>query len=303
MPPEEQGKQPPICDYEGSDYQARFWDSGERHYEDEVEAIAIRRLLPKSGRLLLEVGAGAGRNTPRYQGYERIVLLDYSTTQLAQAQAKLGQGERYIYVAADAYRLPFVDGLFDTATMIRSLHHMADAPKALGQIRQVLQSGGHFLLEYASKLNLKAIVRYLLRQQEWNPFGHEPVEFIELNFNFHPTAVRTWLRELNFAIQRQLTVSHFRVGWLKRNIPIRLLVGLDALFQYTGAWWQLTPSVFLRARAIGEGPTATESSFFKCLNCGKALPLFRGDHFICTNCGTRWGNENGIYNFKEALSP
>src|SRR5512140_3757891 len=70
--PEE--KRPPVCDYEGSDYQTRFWEKGGREYEDLCEAIALRRLLPKKGQLLLELGAGAGRNTPRYQGFERVVL-------------------------------------------------------------------------------------------------------------------------------------------------------------------------------------------------------------------------------------
>ena len=51
---------PPVCDYEGSDYQTSFWDKGGRAYEDRTEAIALQRLLPKKGRLLLEVGAGAG---------------------------------------------------------------------------------------------------------------------------------------------------------------------------------------------------------------------------------------------------
>src|SRR3970040_2905310 len=63
MPPEIKTEKPPVCDYEGSDYQQRFWDQADRRYEDQVEAIAIRSLLPKSGKLLLEGGAGAGRNT------------------------------------------------------------------------------------------------------------------------------------------------------------------------------------------------------------------------------------------------
>ncbi len=100
---------PPVCDYEGSDYQSSFWDQGGREYEDRTEAIALKRLLPKHGRLMLELGAGAGRNTPRYLGFDRIVLLDYSRTQLEQAQARLGKSDQYIYVAADVYRLPFVD--------------------------------------------------------------------------------------------------------------------------------------------------------------------------------------------------
>jgi len=69
---------PPICDYEGSDYQTSFWEQGGRSYEDGAEVVALKRMMPSSGKLLLEVGAGAGRNTPRYTGFERVVLMDYS---------------------------------------------------------------------------------------------------------------------------------------------------------------------------------------------------------------------------------
>ena len=37
---------PPVCDYEGSDYRTRFWDGQGRDYEDLVERLALRRLLP-----------------------------------------------------------------------------------------------------------------------------------------------------------------------------------------------------------------------------------------------------------------
>ena len=168
---------PPICDYEGSDYQTSFWDKGGRAYEDRTEAIALQRLLPKKGRLLLELGAGAGRNTPRYHGFDRVILLDYSRTQLEQAQQRLGQSAKYFYVAADVYRLPFVDALFDGVTMIRLLHHVADVPRALLQVKNVMRPGGTFILEFANKLNLKAIFRYWLGRQKWSPFTLEPVEF------------------------------------------------------------------------------------------------------------------------------
>ena len=242
---------PPVIDYEGSDYQTRFWASGGREYEDQAEGVALQRLLPKSGKLLLELGAGAGRNTPRYTGFERVVLLDYSRTQLCQAQERLGKSDRYIYVAADVYRLPFVPGLFDAATLIRTLHHLVEPRLALGQVRQVLQPGGIFILEFANKRNFKAIARYLLGRQSWSPFSLEPVEFVPLNFDFHPKAVRSWLAESGFAIRRQLTVSHFRLGLLKRTLPVGLLVWMDSLAQWTGDLWQVTPSVFVRAAGVG----------------------------------------------------
>ena len=96
---------PPVIDYEGSDYQSTFWEKGGRDYEDQAEALALRRLLPPYGKLLLEVGAGAGRNTPRYGEFERVVLLDYSLSQLRLAQERLGRGERYVFVAAAACHL------------------------------------------------------------------------------------------------------------------------------------------------------------------------------------------------------
>ncbi len=295
---------PPICDYEGSDYQTSFWDKGGRQYEDQTEAIALRRLLPKSGRLLLELGAGAGRNTPRYRGFDRIVLLDYSRTQLEQAQQRLGRSDKYVYVAADVYRLPFVTGLFDTATMIRVLHHMADAPKALGQVKDALAADGVFILEYANKLNLKAILRYLLGRQRWSPFSLEPVEFVKLNFDFHPKAIRNWMENLGFRLEKTLTLSHFRVGLLKRIVPTGILVFLDSLFQWTGAWWQLSPSVFVKAvrREVHSVPLHQPDNvlaYFKCPDCGHSPLIDKTDYLECSDCGKKWAVKDGIYDFRE----
>jgi ubiquinone/menaquinone biosynthesis C-methylase UbiE/predicted RNA-binding Zn-ribbon protein involved in translation (DUF1610 family) len=291
---------PPICDYEGSDYQTTFWDYGGRAYEDQAEAVALRRLLPLNGKLMLEIGAGAGRNTLRYQGFERIVLLDYSLTQIQQAKARLGYSKQFIYIAANVYRLPFVDGLFDGATMIRVLHHIAEPPLALRQIRRVMRSGGTFILEFASKLHLKAIMRYAMQRQDWSPFTLEPVEFAPLNFDFHPKTVRNWLTDAGFELQRQLTVSHFRLGLLKRLVPTRLLVALDSMAQLTGNWWQLTPSVFTKSTAAGGVSNRSHDggTFFRCPTCGHDLPDETQDALICPGCGTDWPIIDGIYDFR-----
>jgi ubiquinone/menaquinone biosynthesis C-methylase UbiE len=295
-------QQPPVCDYEGSDYQVRFWDHGGREYEDRCEVIALRRLMPKSGHLLLELGAGAGRNTARYRGFERIVLLDYSRSQLRLAQEHLGQDDRYVYVAADIYRLPFVDGLFDGATMIRTLHHMADAPAALRQVRNVIQPGAAFILEYANKRNLKAILRYALRQQAWSPFDRQPVQFVPLNFDFHPKAIRSWLNQASFFIEKSLAVSYFRIGFLKRSIPVNILSGLDSLVQWSGALGAFSPSVFLRAKAMGQTlnrqAPGDVNSFFKCPECGQAPLAITRSKIACPACQRKWRITEGIYDFR-----
>jgi ubiquinone/menaquinone biosynthesis C-methylase UbiE len=292
---------PPICDYEGSDYQTRFWEQGGREYEDLAEAIALKRLLPQGGRLLLELGAGAGRNTPRYANFERVVLLDYSHTQLEQAQQRLGRESRYIYVAADVYQLPFAAGLFDAATMIRVIHHLAEAPQALHQIRRTLQPGAAFILEFANKQNLKAILRYALRRQAWSPFSPEPVEFAALNFDFHPGEMRRWLKDAGFVIYRQLTVSHFRMGLLKRLFPASLLAKMDGFASAaTGSLWQLTPSVFVGARANAEGTVAQPGQFFRCPACENTNLAETNAAVHCQGCGRDWPVVDGIYDFRVA---
>jgi ubiquinone/menaquinone biosynthesis C-methylase UbiE len=301
---EEAMNQRPICDYEGSDYQRSFWGGGARDYEDFCEARVLKRLLPKGGRLLLELGAGAGRNTPRYTGFGRLVLLDYSRTQLQQARERLGGSDHCLFVAADVYNIPFVPGLFDAATMIRTLHHLSDPPAALREIRRVLQPNSFFLLEYANKRNLKAVLRYLLRLQSWNPFSPESVEYLPLNFDFHPGSVRRWLQEAGFRTVTQATVSHFRISWLKKAVPARLLSYLDYLLGYTGNLWQLSPSVFVRTQTDSSG-AAKPSGFFRCPACnGSDLrddPSPPCRSLRCDQCRRRYPVRDGIYDFKEPL--
>lgn len=293
---------PPVCDYEGSNYQAEFWGQGERDYEDRAERIALKAMLPARGRLFLEIGAGAGRLTPLLAAFDHVVLMDYSRTQMQQARARLGDGERFTYVAANVYNLPFVPGVFDGASMIRVMHHLADGPAALKEIRGVLGVDSTFILEFANKQNLKAIFRYWLHRQEWNPFSPEPVEFVKLNFDFHPRAMRQWLGEAGFAVAAQRTVSHYRLGLLKRLIPAGLLAAADGLVQPTGAWWQLSPSVFVKC-VVKEGKKKEIKEIreiFCCPNCKSGLSR-SDDALECYCCGRRWGIKDGIYDFKDPL--
>jgi ubiquinone/menaquinone biosynthesis C-methylase UbiE len=295
----------PVCDYEGSNYQSEFWDTGQRDYEDRAERIALKAFLPASGQRVLEIGAGAGRLTPMLDMYKQVVLLDYSRTQLQQARARLGDSPRYTFVAANVYQLPFAPGAFDGTTMIRVIHHLADAPAALKEIRSVLAPGGMFILEFANKQNWKAIFRYLLRRQSWSPFTPEPVEFVKLNFDFHPTTIRKWLNEVGFNIKAQRTVSHYRIGLLKRLFPASFLASLDAMVQPTGALMQFTPSVFVKSVAqggIGSQLNAQMNvrEIFRCPTC-KGTLNGDGEILVCES-GHKWGYQDGVYDFKEPIS-
>lgn len=302
---------PNICDYEGSNYRTEFWEGQGRNYEDRVERVALQRLLTESGQRFLEIGAGFGRLTDEYTSFRQIVLLDYSFSHLLDAKNRLGSmGDRYVFVAADAYRMPFRPGIFDGASMIRTIHHMSDVPAALSQVRQVLAPDGVFILEHANKRNLKAMVRYALGRQDWNPYHRKPVEFVELNFDFHPDYIRDMLRATGFSIKRRLPVSFFRLARLKSMLPTGILVNADSILQHTGLL--ITPSVFVKAIATGGRETVPFGQFAPDntnipMHDVDALfaepetgaPLEReGNYMISRQTGARYEIREGIYDFK-----
>jgi len=292
---------PPVCDYEGSDYRARFWEGGARDYEDRVERVALRRLMPPVGKTLIEVGAGFGRLADEYRGYDEVVLFDYSRTLLREAQAHLGDDPRFIYVAGNWYQMPFVAGLFETIVQIRTLHHAADVPALFRQLFRIARPRSTYVLEFASKHHLKSVLRYWAKKQTWSPFTLEPEEFVELNFDFHPHWIREQLKVVGFVPGRTLTVSHFRLDFLKRTVPTQALVTMDSLAQLTGNWWQLTPSVFMRNRHLSIGETAEPGTFFACPECQTALPEQDNELLVCSGCGRRWQVKDSLYDFKEPV--
>ncbi len=291
---------PQVIDYEGSDYQQRFWEQGGRAYEDLAERSALRKLLPPDGRRLAEFGAGFGRLADLYDGYEQVLLVDYSRSLLRQAQARLGVGGRFIYVAANLYKLPLAAGAVDAAVMVRVMHHLADVPAALAQIRRAIAPGGHFVAEYASKRHLKSIARYALRRQDWSPFDQTPYEFVPLNFDFHPAWMTKQLQAAGFQIDQELAVSHFRLPLLKRAISAATLAAMDSAVQEVGARWKLTPSVFVRCAAPGERPASLPAELFRCPECAGALTPGQ-DSLDCAACGRRWPAIDHLYDFKEPL--
>ncbi len=290
-----------LCNYEGSHYRTEFWGQG-REYEDAAERVALRRLLPPVGTRLIDIGGGYGRLVPLYGGYEQVVIFDYALSQLRQAQQLWGTGgadehPRYVYVAGDFYKLPFAPGAFQTVVMVRTLHHASDAPAVLHGVSEILQPGGQFILEFANKRNLKAILRHLFRRQAWSPFERQPVEFVPLNFDFHPAWIAQLLTQEGLQIQERLAVSTFRIHALKRLVPTELLVTLDRLCQPLGNLLPLSPSVFVRCRANTVTPRPAAADLFRCPACSGPLDRREGG-LVCIGCDTLFPIEDGIYNFK-----
>lgn len=291
----------PVCDYEGSNYRTRFWDGQGRDYENQVERIALRRLMAPAGANLIDIGAGFGRLADEFGGYQQVVLFDYSRSLLREAQTRLGHDSRFLFVAGNWYKMPFVAGLFETMVQVRTIHHAQDVPALFAQLARIARPGGHYILEFANKRNLKAMVRYGLGRQKWSPFTPEPVEFAPLNFDFQRQWMGQQLAQAGFRPGRVLTVSNFRLELLKKIVPISWLVGLDRLLQPAGRWWQLSPSLFVHNHHPQQGQMARPGTFFACPECQTPLGPIQDNQLNCDGCGRRWAIRDGLYDFKEPI--
>lgn len=299
----------PVIDYEHSQYRADFWVGQGRQYEDAVERLAIRRLLPTHGGRIAEIGAGFGRLADLYTGYEQVILFDYSRTLLQEAARDLGQDRRFVFIAGNLYSLPLASGILDSLVMVRVMHHLADVPAALQQLRRVMHRHSVGVIEFANKRNLKALARWVAQRQSWSPLDEKPVEFVELNYDFHPAWMEKHFVEAGLHIERRYAVSHFRLSAIKKRVNAETLARIDSWLFAIGGTYPLAPSVFLRANAPEGGArvnfTTGEQALAHLLRCPicAAEPLNRlgEDRVQCTVCRRQFACREGVWDLKEAL--
>lgn len=108
-----------------------------------------------SGRLL-DIGCGDGENLLRFVGLPAYrVGLEVSWSRLRQARQ-----QRLDVLQASGERLPFPDAAFDMIYVAHVLHHIADYPAVLAEIRRCLAPGGVlFLVETVTDHPLLRLAR------------------------------------------------------------------------------------------------------------------------------------------------
>ena len=126
--------------------------------DDELEVLAA--LVPLADQRLVELGCGAAglarRLLQRHPGCD-LTGLEVDQRQHAENLAQPAPPGLH-FVAAGAEAIPFPDGHFDGALMLKSLHHVPIAllDRALAEARRVLVPGGWLYVSepvYAGPLN------------------------------------------------------------------------------------------------------------------------------------------------------
>jgi demethylmenaquinone methyltransferase/2-methoxy-6-polyprenyl-1,4-benzoquinol methylase len=111
----------------------------------------VRLALAREGgvRRLLDLCCGSGDLCflAEERGAGTVVGADFTLPMLAVARARARAARsRARFVEADALTLPFPDGSFDAVTISYGLRNVADLPRAIAEMRRVLEPGGRLAI-------------------------------------------------------------------------------------------------------------------------------------------------------------
>jgi SAM-dependent methyltransferase len=146
----------PLSLGEGWDSQADQWiawagipglDSYWKFHRDE-----FLPLVPRPGRLTVDIGSGEGRVSRDLQALGHPVLATDLSLAMSRA-AGTHTTDPVPAVVADAARLPLAAGSADCAVAFMSLHDIDDMPAAVKEIARVLVTGGRLVMAIVHPIN------------------------------------------------------------------------------------------------------------------------------------------------------
>ena len=246
--------------YDSYDY-PRYWLG--REYEDQTEKIALKKLLsliPKERRgSIIDIGAGFGRHTQVYTPmFKNCLLLDPSENLLTEARSRLKSLANLEFKLGKAAKLPFADGQFDVAIIIRVVHHLPEPNDAFLEAARVLKPHGYLILEFANKVHFRARIRAWSKGnfrfcKDLSPVEQRTPESIKARkitfLNHHPKKIEDDLSDAGFKIIERLSVSNFRHSLIKKLIPLKVLLFLESHFSIIHSPFSILqyfgPSIFL----------------------------------------------------------
>lgn len=249
----------PFYDDPNFDYRV-YW--GLRAYENQSDKAALVRLLGqiKSRASLIDVSGGFGRLAPIYAPlFKSCVLTDPSARLLKGAENYLAEKDvKNVKIKkSDSENLSFGDKTFDVAIFVRVIHHLEEPEKSLSEIFRILRPGGYLVLEFANKNHILANLAALKKldfhyltdhvREDRRKILEKRLQKIPF-YNYHPMHMENLLLISGFKIISELSVSNFRNPWLKRLIPLKIILSLEKLAQPILAPIYFGPSIFVLAQ-------------------------------------------------------
>ena len=124
-------------------WQAEFTEGADVEYTEQLLPLAARHMRGASS--VLDVGCGEGQiaRLAVSGGATRVVGVDASAAQIAEARRRGGGAS---YARASATGLPVAGASFDVVVSCLVLEHVADLDAALDEVSRVVRPGGRLVL-------------------------------------------------------------------------------------------------------------------------------------------------------------
>ncbi len=122
----------------------------ESWWDDEFTEFLHETLRPRPGNRILDVGCGEGLAEVAigrlHISQVKLFGVDLVLSKVLEARAKTAShNQRVGFAAADACRLPFADGSFDSLYCVAVLQHIGDVPAALAEFARVVAPNGRII--------------------------------------------------------------------------------------------------------------------------------------------------------------
>lgn len=219
---------------------AAMFDRTARRYDlvNDVISLGQVRLWRKAaaaavdagpGELVLDLGAGTGTSTDAFTALgARAVASDFSLGMLRTGVRRRGGsglsggGVRGVtFIAGDALRLPFADGVFDAVTISTALRNVQDTGQALREMLRVARPGARLVILEFSHPTVKPFdlvySQYLMRLM---PQAARLVGSNDDSYEYLAESIRAWPDQAALAKIIQ-DAGWERVAW--RNLALGIV--------------------------------------------------------------------------------
>lgn len=304
-----------VSDYDLFSYDySQYWTK--RRYEDLAEKHLLNKMFQqKSGDWFIDIGGSYGRLTSTYdKKYKNPVILDYSAKTLRNNYEVLKNKYPNInLIAANAYKMPLKDNVFDGGLMVRVLHHIENPEGYLKEVRRIMKPKSTYIQEFANKVHLKAILRALLKGN-FKIFSKEIYEQPSISvtegtgdniegifLNYHPGHVKELLEQNNFTLKKKTGCSFLRIPFLKKLFNDQILLFFEKIMQATLSWSNISPSIFLETEVKKKSSDIekfeTLEDILACPECKGSLHI-NSDIATCEKCKKVYEKKDNVWDFR-----
>ncbi|HYA71243.1 MAG TPA: class I SAM-dependent methyltransferase [Thermoplasmata archaeon] len=295
-----------IVDYRRFDF-AGLWTG--RDQVSEVERSVLRQSLNSfDGRRILEVGTGFGRLLGTLTGIGReVVATDLDAEALGRIPAPRDSG-RVLRVASNLYHLPFVDGAFTGATLVRVHHHLLDPVGAMREVGRVLRVGSPLVVSYQPRPSVATLVNDVQRalgRKEDGPgpsvtFARGPVVLPARPFPIRSVrrkGFREEARDAGFELTREIGTGFEEFAPLRR-LPSESFVRIGTALGRAPAF-PTRFSVLSKRSGTNADPLPDIGSILACPRCGTPRPEWsQGAPLACGKCSFKGGRRDGVLDLR-----